>query len=130
MSFPAFRPNGESCLFEVLLTHFDCRLDQLLEKPTPTSDLDSRVLTAYIVTCQAEAQEVTIARAMELKHSASLISALANQTSQLFLKADASVKSVDSKHYAKWQVYLQMKAEVYKSYVSESGVILGVLDLT
>lgn len=90
----------------------------MLEKPVVGSDLDPRVITAYIVTCQAEAQEVTIARAMELKHSASLISALANQTSQLFKTAAASLKALNSKDYAKWLIYLFLKAEVYETYVS------------
>lgn len=90
--------------------------DQLLEKPTAGSDLDPRVLSAYITTCQAEAQEVTIARAIELKHSSSLISALANQTSQMFLASAASLKSLDAKFVGKWLAYLQLKAEVYESY--------------
>lgn len=91
-------------------------LEQLLEKPTPGSDIDQRVISAYITTCQAEAQEITIGRAIELKHSASLVSALANQTSQLFLAAAASVKPLDMKHFGKWLIYLQLKAEVYESY--------------
>lgn len=37
-------------------------LEQLLEKPTPGSDVDQRVISAYITTCQSEAQEITIAR--------------------------------------------------------------------
>ena len=37
-------------------------LEQLLEKPTPGSDIDQRVISAYITTCQAEAQEITIGR--------------------------------------------------------------------
>ncbi|KAI2795868.1 hypothetical protein BLOT_016426 [Blomia tropicalis] len=91
-------------------------IEQLLEKPIQGSDLDPRVISAYVTTCQAEAQEVTIARAIELKHSASLISALANQTSQLFMAAVASVKPLDKKHYGKWLAYLQLKASVYESY--------------
>lgn len=46
------------------------------------NDLDSRVLKAYKQQCLAEAQEVTIARAIELKHSAKLIYSLANQTAK------------------------------------------------
>lgn len=90
--------------------------DQLLEKPTPGSDLDPRVICTYITACQAEAQEITIARAIELKHSASLISALANQTSQMFLASAASLKSLDAKCFGKWLAYLHLKAEVYESY--------------
>jgi len=109
----------------LLIVNFTPRLEQLLEKPIAGSDLDPRVISAYITTCQAEAQEVTIARAIELKHSASLISALANQTSQLFLAAAASVKPLEMKYYGKWLIYLQLKAEVYESYVSAMNVLLN-----
>lgn len=54
------------------------------------SDFDPAVLRAYIQQCTAEAQEVTVARAIELKHSPGLISALAHETSQLFAKAGLS----------------------------------------
>ena len=51
------------------------------------SDFDPSVLNAYINQCTAEAQEVTVARAIELKHRPALISALAHETSAVFLKA-------------------------------------------
>ena len=38
------------------------------------------ILTAYKLECTAEAQEVTVARAIELKHKPDLISALAHET--------------------------------------------------
>lgn len=53
----------------------------------PGSDFDPAVLSAYINQFTAEAQEITVARAIELKHSPGLISALAQETSQLFVKA-------------------------------------------
>lgn len=53
----------------------------------PGSDFDPAVLTAYIHQFTAEAQEITVARAIELKHSAGLITALAYETSQLFMQA-------------------------------------------
>lgn len=59
----------------------------MLDKPQAGSDLDPRVLGAYFNQCTAEAQEVTLARAIELKHSASLIAALASETAKLFLAA-------------------------------------------
>lgn len=93
-------------------------LEQLLGKPVPGSDMDTRVISAYITTCQAEAQEVTIARAIELKHSSSLISALANQTSQMFQSAVASLQGLDVKYFGKWMIYLKLKSTVYMSYVS------------
>lgn len=92
---------------------------QLAGKPEAGSDLDPKVITAYIATCQAEAQEVTIARAIELKHSSSLISALANQTAQLFQQAAAALGDLDRKIFGKWLIYLQLKAAVYLSYVSD-----------
>ncbi|GIX84383.1 BRO1 domain-containing protein BROX, partial [Caerostris extrusa] len=59
-------------------------IGSLLQKLEPGSDLDSTVVNAYISQCTAEAQEVTIARAIEMKHAASLISALANETSRMY----------------------------------------------
>ena len=44
-------------------------LAQLDEKAVDGGDLDGRVVTAYLNQCTAEAQEVTIARAIELKHN-------------------------------------------------------------
>ena len=38
------------------------------------------ILTAYKLECTAEAKEVTVARAIELKHKPDLISALAHET--------------------------------------------------
>ena len=86
----------------------DSGLSRLLQPPDQGSDLDLRVLESYIDQCTAEAQEgslsltwrpmslptstflssftVTIARAIELKHSAGIISALAYETAKLFEK--------------------------------------------
>lgn len=95
------------------------RCDQLLDKTIlPGSDLDQRVLTAYIQQCKSEAQEVTIARAIELKHSPNLISALANETSNLFLSAAGAVKALDPNKAGKWMTYFQLKSAFYESYVS------------
>lgn len=52
----------------------------------PGCDMDSNVLDAYIGQCIAEAQEITIARAIELKHRPSLISALAIETANKYQK--------------------------------------------
>ena len=54
----------------------DTLIPQLVEKVAFGSDLDIRVISAYINQCTAEAQEVTIARAIELKHNPSLIASL------------------------------------------------------
>lgn len=59
----------------------------LLEAAETGTDMDARVLECYINQSQAEAQEVTIARAIELKHSPSLIAGLCYETSKLFTLA-------------------------------------------
>jgi hypothetical protein len=46
--------------------------------------LEERIIKTYNLQCKAEAQEVTIARAIELKHSAKLISSLANETATIY----------------------------------------------
>uniref|UniRef100_A0A914ZKY9 BRO1 domain-containing protein n=1 Tax=Parascaris univalens TaxID=6257 RepID=A0A914ZKY9_PARUN len=80
------------------------------------SDFDPAVLRAYIQQCTAEAQEVTVARAIELKHSPGLISALAHETSQLFTKAENSLETLDDSIFGKWRHYLQLKAQFYLAY--------------
>ena len=45
--------------------------------------------------CTAEAQEVTIARAIELKHNPGLISALAHETSKMFTTAADNLHTLD-----------------------------------
>jgi hypothetical protein len=89
---------------------------QLIETAEKGADLDPRILDAYIHQCTAEAQEVTIARAIELKHSSSLVSALAFETSQLYTASDNSLKTLADKVALKWQKYLQFKAEIYLAY--------------
>lgn len=89
---------------------------QLIEQPEKSTDLDPRVLDAYIQQCTAEAQEVTIARAIELKHNASLISSLAYETAKMYTTADCSLKVLNDKVTQKWQKYLQFKSEIYSAY--------------
>lgn len=89
---------------------------QLIVQPEKGTDLDPRVLDTYIEQCTAEAQEVTIARAIELKHSASLISSLAYETAQLYTTADCSLKVLANKVTLKWQKYIQFKSEIYYAY--------------
>ena len=69
----------------------DTLIPQLVEKPISGSDLDIRLLSAYLNQCTAEAQEVTIARAIELKHNPSLISSLCYETSKMFTTASRFV---------------------------------------
>jgi ElaB/YqjD/DUF883 family membrane-anchored ribosome-binding protein len=57
-----------------------------------------------------------MARAMELKHNSSLISALANETSRLFSDA-AKVLDPLGDVASQWTKYLRLKAAVYLAYV-------------
>ncbi|UXI17349.1 hypothetical protein NH340_JMT03292 [Sarcoptes scabiei] len=100
-------------IFQFIQIHW---IRQLNDKTVEGSDLDSNVINAYMLTCQAEAQEVTIARAIEMKHKASLISSLANHTLVLFKSATEAIRTLKNKAYQKWLVYLQLKASVYESY--------------
>ncbi|KAK7000021.1 Bro1 domain-containing protein brox [Biomphalaria glabrata] len=87
---------------------------KLLDPPTEGSqDTDTRVLEAYIHQCTAEAQEITLARAIELKHNVSLVSALAFETAQLYQKGDDALASLDQKDIGKWRKYFQLKHKFY-----------------
>ena len=61
---------------------------KLLDKAVLGSDMDGHVIECYQVQCRAEAQEVTIARAVALKHKPTLIAALAKDTKEFFEEAD------------------------------------------
>jgi len=61
---------------------------------------------------------VTVARAVELKHNSSLISALANETSKLFLDAANTLHPFKPEISAQWTKYLELKSAFYQSYVS------------
>merc|ERR1719483_1489993 len=91
-------------------------IPQLAEKSANGSDLDGRVCTAYINQCTAEAQEVTIARAIELKHNPGLISALAHETSKMFTTAADNLHSLDQKVFGHWRAYFDMKSQFYLAY--------------
>ncbi|XP_075451664.1 BRO1 domain-containing protein BROX-like [Ascaphus truei] len=79
-------------------------------------DLESRVIDAYIIQCQAEAQEVTIARAIELKHNPSLIAALAYETANYYQTVDHTLSSLDPVCIAKLRKYTQLKMCFYMAY--------------
>lgn len=91
-------------------------LPQLAERGKDGGDLDGRVTTAYINQCTAEAQEVTIARAIELKHNPTLVSALAHETSKMFTTAADNLHTLDQKVFGHWRAYFEMKAQFYLSY--------------
>lgn len=84
-------------------------------KTEPFSDTEDSILSTYINQCKAEAQEITIARAIELKHSASLICSIAHSTSLLFQAASDSLSSLDKNVVEKWKRYLELKSVFYKA---------------
>merc|ERR1712126_336373 len=94
----------------------DTLIPQLIEKPVSGSDLDVRVVSAYMNQCTAEAQEVTIARAIELKHNPGLISALAHETSKMFTTAADNLHTLDQKIFGHWKAYFELKSQFYLAY--------------
>ena len=94
----------------------DTLLPQLTERGGDGSDLDGRVCTAYMNQCTAEAQEVTIARAIELKHNPGLISALAHETSKMFTTAADNLHTLDQKIFGHWRAYFELKSQFYLAY--------------
>ena len=66
--------------------------------------------------CTAEAQEVTIARAIELQHNPGLISALAHETSKMFTTAADSLHTLDQAKFGHWRAYFELKAQFYLAY--------------
>jgi len=91
----------------------DTLVHQLVEKVKHGSDLDIRVISAYLNQCTAEAQEVTIARAIELKHNPGLISSLSYETSKMFTTAADSLSTLEPKSFGHWRAYFQLKSKFY-----------------
>ncbi|XP_041468368.1 BRO1 domain-containing protein BROX-like [Lytechinus variegatus] len=89
---------------------------KLFERTGDGTDLDPNIIKAYAQQCTAEAQEVTVARAIELKHASNLVSSLAFETGKQFKIADNSLKAVEENLVQKWRKYLQLKATFYLSY--------------
>ncbi|CAH8435203.1 unnamed protein product [Heterobilharzia americana] len=80
------------------------------------SDLDPNILDAYISQSLAEAQEITVARAIELKHKPHLIAALANETAKFYEKCGLALSQCDLKIVGKWKKYSEFKQYCYESY--------------
>ena len=59
---------------------------------------------------------VTIARAIEMKHSPALISGLALETSKTFLQALSAIKALDIAKVGKWMHYFRTKCFIYEAY--------------
>ncbi|KAI1897723.1 hypothetical protein AGOR_G00086210 [Albula goreensis] len=94
----------------------EAHIPRLITPAEKGRDLETRVIDTYIVQCQAEAQEVTIARAIELKHNASLIAALAFETANFYQKADHTLNTLEPDYSSKWRKYLQLKQHFYMAY--------------
>ncbi|XP_038654812.1 BRO1 domain-containing protein BROX [Scyliorhinus canicula] len=99
-----------------IFKHIKDEVSRLVTAPEKGKDLESRVLDTYIIQCQAEAQEVTIARAIELKHNSGLVAALAFETANFYQKADHTLTTLDPTYTAKWRKYLQLKNSFYVAY--------------
>ncbi|KAH0507006.1 BRO1 domain-containing protein BROX [Microtus ochrogaster] len=96
----------------------ESHIPKLLTPAEKGQDLEARLIDTYIIQCQAEAQEVTIARAIELKHAPGLIAALAYETASFYQKADHTLSSLEPAYSAKWRKYLHLKMCFYTAYVS------------
>uniref|UniRef100_A0A8C4ZV08 BRO1 domain-containing protein BROX n=1 Tax=Gadus morhua TaxID=8049 RepID=A0A8C4ZV08_GADMO len=98
-------------------TKFASRMaDQIPRLITPAEkgrDLEARVIDAYIIQCQAEAQEVTIARAIELKHNATLVAALSYETANFYQR---TLHTLEPECSNKWKKYFQLKMHFYMAY--------------
>ncbi|XP_064449914.1 BRO1 domain-containing protein BROX isoform X2 [Mirounga angustirostris] len=94
----------------------ESHIPKLITPAEKGRDLEARLLEAYVVQCQAEAQEVTIARAIELKHAPGLIAALAYETANFYQKADHTLSSLEPAYSAKWRKYLHLKMCFYTAY--------------
>ncbi|XP_062502236.1 BRO1 domain-containing protein BROX-like [Corticium candelabrum] len=94
----------------------DSEVQTLHDTGDKGADTDVRILDAYIMQCQAEAQEVTLARAIELKHKHSLVSALAAETSKMFMIGGDSLTTLDQLQVGKWHKYMAIKDAFYKAY--------------
>ncbi|EDV29140.1 uncharacterized protein TRIADDRAFT_19406 [Trichoplax adhaerens] len=78
-------------------------------------DTEQQILEAYYTQCISEAEEVTVARAIELKHQASVVGGLSYETSKHFQAAATLLSSVNVNYAGKWKKYLVLKSVFYKA---------------
>ncbi|KAM3181758.1 hypothetical protein ACTXT7_013746, partial [Hymenolepis weldensis] len=81
------------------------------------SDLDPIVLESYILQSLAEAQEVAIARAIELKHDPGIIAALASETATLYEKCKFGLQNMPEALVSKWRAYCIFKTACFRAYM-------------
>lgn len=102
----------------------DQAVPNLLRQPKVGQDLHNDILDAYLEQSKAEAQEITVARAIEQKHQPSLIAGLARLTASIYEKAGLALRLCDPKVMGKWTKYLEFKRHCYEAcayvYFSES----------
>ncbi|XP_061896580.1 BRO1 domain-containing protein BROX isoform X1 [Entelurus aequoreus] len=94
----------------------EAHVPRLITPAAKGRDLETRVIDAYIIQSQAEAQEVTIARAIELKHNAAIVAALAFETANFYHRADHALNTLEPECSSKWRKYLQLKYHFYLAY--------------
>ncbi|PAA53854.1 hypothetical protein BOX15_Mlig023520g1, partial [Macrostomum lignano] len=92
------------------------QLQKLIQKDNIGTDFDDRVVDAYVNQCSAEAQEVTMARAIELEHSHSIVASLASDTARMFKTAELALSTMDDRKVLKWRKYLTFKYCCYQAY--------------
>ncbi|KAJ1357968.1 hypothetical protein KIN20_016248 [Parelaphostrongylus tenuis] len=80
------------------------------------SDFDPKVARCYELQAIAEAQEVVVARAIEMKHNPLLISSLAAHTASIFAKAGEQVAPLKEEIFGRWRRYFQLKEHFYYAY--------------
>lgn len=115
------RPPEFSAIFWRKQVDFRSTYKDLLEKldglgDFPGNDFDSKILNAYINQCVAEAQEVAVARAIELKHQPKLICALSTETANKYQECDKYIEGFDPTTFDKWRRYFQLKHKFYLAY--------------
>uniref|UniRef100_A0A914YPZ6 BRO1 domain-containing protein n=1 Tax=Panagrolaimus superbus TaxID=310955 RepID=A0A914YPZ6_9BILA len=100
-------------LFEFIKEKTDllCGLDDF-----PGNDFNMNVIKSYLNQSVAEAQEIAIARAIELQHSPSLISKLATETARIYHEIDTLLEKFNPSTFEKWRCYAQLKNKFYLSY--------------
>ncbi|CAH8495492.1 unnamed protein product [Schistosoma rodhaini] len=100
-------------LFNLLRTKYMHEFTEFV----PNSDMDPNILDAYINQSLAEAQEITVARAIELKHKPHLIAGLANETAKFYEKCGLALTQCNPKIVGKWKKYSEFKQFCYESYL-------------
>nr|XP_032800672.1 BRO1 domain-containing protein BROX isoform X2 [Petromyzon marinus] len=100
---------------------------RLVTSPERGSDLHPDTLLASRLQVRAEAQEVTVARALELGHAPGLLTGLCKDTAAIFKMADDSLAKVKLESFTKWRNYLQLKEKFYLAYarVSQAKELLA-----